>query len=114
MEINVQEPWFTLINNRLKVVEGRLNKGKFSKMKTGDIVSWCYKNNNNAKETFKTKIIKISKYKSFEKMLKKETLKRTLPGVPTIKCGVRVYREFYDEKKEKEFGVLAITLKKII
>jgi ASC-1-like (ASCH) protein len=41
------------------------------------------------------------------------TLKKTLPGVPTIKCGVRVYREFYDENKEKEFGVLAITLKNI-
>jgi ASC-1-like (ASCH) protein len=113
MEINVQEPWFTLIKTGHKTVEGRLNKGKFSQMNKGDIVSWCYKKNNNKKETFKTVIVKISKYPSFEKMLKVETLKKTLPGVPTIKCGVRVYREFYDENKEKEFGVLAITLKKI-
>lgn len=113
MEINVQEPWFTLIKRGLKTVEGRLNKGKFSKMKKGDIISWCYSKNNKKCESFKTKIIKISKYTSFEQMLKVETLKKTLPGIPTIECGVRVYREFYNENKEKDFGVLAITLKRI-
>ena len=46
-------------------------------------------------------------------MIKKETLKRTLPGVPTIDCGVEVYRQYYSEELEKKFGVLAIELKRI-
>ena len=37
---NVGEPWFSLIKLGLKSVEGRLNKGEFSKFKKNDIVVW--------------------------------------------------------------------------
>ena len=39
-DITVKEPWFTLIKMKLKSVEGRLNKGLFSKFKKDDIVNW--------------------------------------------------------------------------
>ena len=35
-EINVQEPYYSYIVNGQKTVEGRLNKGKFSRMQVGD------------------------------------------------------------------------------
>ena len=106
--ISVSEPWFTLIKMGLKSREGRLNKTKFAKLKVNDIVIWTYKN-----KSCKTKIVNINKYDSFRDMIKKETLKRTLPGVPTIDCGVEVYRQYYSEELEKKFGVLAIELKRI-
>ena len=33
---HLSEPWFSLIKLKLKTVEGRLNKGDFSKMLVGD------------------------------------------------------------------------------
>lgn len=35
-EKNVSEPWFTKIKEGDKMVEGRLNKGDFAKIKPGD------------------------------------------------------------------------------
>ena len=37
---NISEPWFSLIKLKIKSVEGRLNKGEFSKMKIGDIIEF--------------------------------------------------------------------------
>lgn len=36
----VSEPWFTLIGMGLKQVEGRLNKGDFARLETGDVIVW--------------------------------------------------------------------------
>ena len=107
--ITVKEPWFTLIKMKLKSVEGRLNKGLFSKFKKDDIVNWV-KITNNKKHIVKTKIVSVNKYNSFKEMLQKETLKRTLPGIPTVNCGVEVYRQYFSENFEKKYGVVAIQL----
>ena len=102
----VQDPWFTLIREGLKVVEGRLNKGHFSKLKKGDIVHWKASGKNHTQCT--TKIVKVVHYPSFEAMLRTETLEHVLPGVPDVESGVKVYRKFFTEDKERELGVLAI------
>ncbi|CAL8461123.1 g654 [Coccomyxa elongata] len=36
----VSEPWFTLISMGLKQVEGRLMKGNFTRLETGDVILW--------------------------------------------------------------------------
>ena len=36
---HLSEPWFSLIKLRKKRVEGRLNKGDFSLMKKGDLIT---------------------------------------------------------------------------
>ena len=35
-------------------------------------------------------------------MLRTEKLKHVLPGVPDVESGVKVYRKFYTEDKERE------------
>lgn len=107
---NVLEPWFTYIKEGLKTVEGRLDKGDFSKMKKGDIITFV--NNNQKVDVI---IIDIDKYDTFSEMLRNKTLKRTLPD-PSIKRnenGVKVYRQFYSPEDEKKYGVLAISFRKI-
>ena len=42
-----------------------------------------------------------------------EGLRRTLPGVSSIEKGKEIYYEFYSLEMEKEFGILAIEVKKI-
>ena len=97
--------WFTHKQGR-KTIEGRLNKGQFAQLKVGQIVMW-----ENAGQKVKTKLVRIEKYNTFSDMLVNEGLRHAVPGKETLKDGVDVYRGFYSESKEAEFGVLAIEVK---
>lgn len=101
--MNVQNPWFTYIKQGRKKIEGRLNKGKFAELKVGDIINW-----ENAGETVRTMLTRIGHYKTFADMITHEGLRNVLPDVKDLDAGVAVYRQFYSEAKEAEFGVLAI------
>ena len=107
-DVNVKEPWFSLIKFGLKSVEGRLNKGTFSKFKVQDEIKF-----HNQGDVFNVEIIKVNHYDTFKQMLEQEELQKCLPGSPSIECGVRVYREFYSEEIEQKLGVLAIQIKKL-
>jgi len=106
---HVEEPWFSLIKNGKKNIEGRLNKGRFQNLMKDDIVIW---NNNN--NQFKTKIISIHYHKNFKTMIKQHRLKNVLPGVKTIAEGIEIYSKFYSDSDVLKYGVLAIKLKKVI
>ena len=107
-EINVNKIWFDHIKQGNKTIEGRLKKGKFQTFKKGDII--YFKNEN---KTIKVQIINIIEYKDFKTYLEKEGLKRTLPGINSIKKGIKVYRSFYTKEMENEYGVLAIEIQLI-
>lgn len=108
MEVSVNKIWFDFINQKRKTVEGRLNKGKFKEFKKDDII---YFKNDDRK--IKVLIKNISSYKTFQEYLEMEGLKRTLPGIKTIEQGKEVYYTYYTQEQEKEFGILAIEVKKI-
>ena len=114
----VSEPWFTLIKNGIKTVEGRLNKGDFAEMKKGDTVIWLKSDSSDSsddKKFVRTRILDIHHYKSFHDYLKAERLKNTLPinSIKTIENGEKIYYQYYSKKDEKKYGVLAIKLKLI-
>ena len=112
----IQEPWFSLIQNNVKVVEGRLNKGDFAKFKKGDVIQWTNDMNGRKRYIF-TNIIDIKKYKTFEEMLQIENLHKVLPvpgiGINNIDDGVKVYRQWYTPELEQQFGVIAIHIRVI-
>ena len=102
----VSEPWFSLIKNGEKTVEGRLDKGDWGRMEEREKI--IFFNNN---EEFKVRINSIKKYKSIEKMIISEKLKNILPGIRTIKEGVKIYEDppiNFNEEKQKMYGVIAI------
>ena len=103
MEMNIQEPWFSLIQNGQKQVEGRLNRGKFQELRVNDTIRFT-----NNDKSFNAKITKITKYPNFGDLLFNEKLYRVLPGFPNIKCGIILYDKFYKFNEIKEFGTLAI------
>lgn len=109
IRISVSPHWFQFIKDRRKTVEGRLNKGKFANMKKGDtlIIS------NDKQSVVVAVITNVIKYRTFEEYLVQEGLSRTLPGTRNIRDGVDIYRKFYNEKMENEFGVLGIHLHKV-
>lgn len=105
MRKHISEPWFSLVASSVKTVEGRLNKGDFATISVGDRVTWF-----NGSREVTTFVVGKAVYDSFERMLRGETLTRTLPPVKTVQQGVAVYREFYSAADEQRYGVLALRL----
>jgi ASC-1-like (ASCH) protein len=103
--LHISEPWFSFIRDGHKKVEGRPNKILFQNMQIGSILV-IY--NNKLNEEYRVKIIDKKKYSTFYDMLEKEGINNVLPGVNTIEKGVEIYRQWYDEKIETEYGVIGL------
>ncbi len=104
ISLNIQEPYKTFIIKGKKTVEGRLNKGKFSKIKEGDILNL---------DSVKLKVLNKNTYTSFKKMIEEEGIKNVTPDKKNIKEAVNVYYKFYTQEQEKNFGVVAIKIIKL-
>jgi ASC-1-like (ASCH) protein len=109
-EMTIREPWFSLIENGQKQVEGRLYRGIVEEFRVNDTIRFINKWNGIEKSVI-VKITKLTKYPNFGDLLFNEKLHRVLPGLPNIKCGILVYNKIYANFNEiKEFGTLAIEL----
>lgn len=100
--LNVDIQWFNLINNGKKIVEGRLNKGKFLNINKHDLIIFTSENDNFKYQTDKRVVFNIRHYNSFNEYLTQEGLLRTLPGIESIEDGINIYRSFYTEENEKK------------
>ena len=105
---SISEPWFSLIKSGEKNVEGRLDRHVYARLEINDIIIW-----NNNEEYVTTKVVNITKYKTFYDYLENQGLEKTVPFVKTIDDGVKIYYTFYTKKEEDEFGVLAFQLEVI-
>ncbi|MBP6911797.1 MAG: ASCH domain-containing protein [Candidatus Pacebacteria bacterium] len=106
IQLNVQEPYLSFILNGQKTIEGRLNKGKFKDLKTGDVLLV-------GPEEKKFLIEMTTIYKSFREMIEKEGIENVIPDKDNIYEAESVYYGFYTKEQEKEFGVLAIKIKEL-
>lgn len=108
--IRLIEPYFTFVKNGKKTIEGRLKKGKYRFIKPGDHII-VY----NSEETDSVEVLvkEVRTYTSIREMLNKETVKKVLPNIKTVEQGLGLYKQFYTDKQEKEFGVVAIEVDRI-
>lgn len=104
-EINVQEPYYDYIIKGQKTVEGRLNKGKFSKMQVGDHLL--------INDEFKYKIERKTNYNSFWDMVESEGVENVVPDKKEIQEAANVYYKFFTKEQEREFGVVAIEISRV-
>ncbi|KAF9679184.1 hypothetical protein SADUNF_Sadunf07G0113700 [Salix dunnii] len=104
-ELHVQEPFFTQLKDGLKTVEGRCAVGNYNRIGSGASILFN-------KCVLLQVQVEVRRYALFSEMLEAEVLAKVLPGVNTIDEGVRVYRKFYTEEKERSNGVLAICVAK--
>lgn len=105
-----QKPWFELTRLGIKRIEGRLCRGKFAKIKSGDFLCII---SQDEKSTHKTKVLAVRRYKNFRDMLRHETLEKVLPGVDNLGQGVEIYRKYYSAEDEEKYGVVAIEIEPI-
>jgi ASC-1-like (ASCH) protein len=103
ISLNIHEPYLSFILKGQKTIEGRLNKGKFKKLKAGDKLLIGQN-----KKLFTIKQTKC--YCSFRDMIISEGIKNVTPDKDTIEDAVAVYYKFYTKEQEKDFGVLAIKI----
>ena len=103
---HLSEPWFSLIKLGIKTVEGRLNKGDFSKMKLGDTITF-YNDDFIPREMIVT-VKDIKYYRTFREYLENETLNATLPGFTSIEEGVKVYYKYFSKLEEANYNVIAL------
>ena len=104
-KIDIQEPYKTFLLSWDKIIEWRLDKWKFNKMKIWDIIQV---------DDFEFEIWRKQKYSSFKEMLEKEWIQNVLPDKTDIKDWLKnVYYKFYTPEDEKKYWVVAIELKKI-
>ncbi|AYV82236.1 MAG: hypothetical protein Homavirus19_5 [Homavirus sp.] len=111
IEVSLSEPWFSLIKNGEKKVEGRLNKGLFERIGVGQQITFFNMDRiTKQKNTFTCKVVDKKPYDTFEEMLEKEGLQNVLPdrSLKTVQDGVNVYRRWYNETMEKQYGVMAL------
>ncbi|RLM57702.1 hypothetical protein C2845_PM18G04770 [Panicum miliaceum] len=103
-ELHVQEPYFTQLRAEAKTVEGRLATGNYNRITQGSLLLF--------NKCLLLNVEAVKKYSSFSEMLQAEIISNVLPDISSIEEGVKVYRKFYTEEREKSYGVLAISVSK--
>lgn len=103
LDINVQEPYFSLIAQGKKTIEGRLAKTKFLDLRIDDLVR--------INNSLLTQVKSVRQYPTFKQMLIMEGLFYVLPEINDIDQAEKVYYNFYTPSDESEYGVVAIGLK---
>uniref|UniRef100_A0A6N2N7H8 ASCH domain-containing protein n=1 Tax=Salix viminalis TaxID=40686 RepID=A0A6N2N7H8_SALVM len=104
-EIHVQEPYFSLLKDGRKTIEGRCVTGGYTRIEPGDLIL--------VNKILVLKVEDVHRYASFSKMLQAESLEKVLPGVKTVEEGVEIYRKLYTDEKEMSNGVLAVCVSKL-
>ena len=103
--MRIQNPWFTYIKNGEKTIEGRPNVGKHATFKPKQHIKIM-----NKEESLMVEIVGILHYASFSDLFTYEGIENILPGKNEVD-GIQVYRQWYSEEKEREFGVIGLRLR---
>lgn len=108
--LKLYRKYFDLVRLGTKTIEGRVNEtAKFKNLKVGNFIKFVQTEDINI--SFSAEVIGIRLYPSFPEMLKKEDLKKCLPGCATIEEGIKVYHSIPNfEEQSKEYGVIAMEL----
>lgn len=106
--IHCEEPWFSLIRQGKKPVEGRKNTHSYRKIKPGDQINFM-----NGTDSFLADVKEIRLYPSLDEYFKDVTVEQALPGITTVEEGKNIYFRWSTEEKIKEFGFLGIFVKPI-
>ena len=111
-KISIMKPYFHLIKEGKKTIEGRKNSIKYHYLKVGDEILFNYND-----ETCLTIITKINKYTNIREYLKMEKLEDSMPNIKTIKEGLKIFNNIYSNdiidnlNTKYGYGFLSIHIK---
>ena len=105
-EMKLQAVYFDKIKAGQKIYEGRLFDEKRRLISVGDWIE--FKKEPELTEKFMAKVLALLHFESFEKMAKILPLEKLGFENKTKEQVVETYHQFYSEKEEYEYGVVAI------
>lgn len=88
--IDVSEPYFGMMRNGTKIIEGKKNTPKWQTFKVGTLARIRKAGTD---ESFLVEIVAVRNYADHRSYLENEGLVNTLPGVDTINAGCEVYEK---------------------
>jgi len=101
--MEVREPWFSLIRDGTKTVEGRKRSPKWSWIQPGiDIIMIC------GEESVRFHVTHINHWDSIKDYLRGEGLARALPGVATEDEGEATYLQWSTLEEVSLCGFMGI------
>lgn len=116
LNLNLCEPYYSLIYNGIKTAEGRVKKGRFAHLKRGDFIMFS---DPGSDRSYLVVVTYIEEYPSFYEMMK-QRMNVLLPNIINTNLsdeenwnnGVAVYKKFFTDEQE-QLGVLCIGVKVI-
>lgn len=101
-----------------KTIEGKLNRGKFSDYKPGDIVElrrdWRDENgvlHDGEPGAARVEVVDVRRYETFLAMCQQENFRTIIPSATSAETAAEVYNRYYSSKEQKEYGILAIEVR---
>ncbi len=113
--IECANPWFSLIKEGTKPVEGRKGTKTWIGIKVGDTLTFT--DGEDTKNNFDTIVVGVNKYDGKEaliKYLETETLARALPGIKTIEEGMKIYHQWSTPDEITRHGFIGIQIERIV
>ncbi len=105
-KLHCQEPWFSLLRDGKKPVEGRKASAAYLKIAIGDQIRFF-----NGDEFFDCEVVGVNHYQTIEDYLHTETLARALPGVNSLAEGIKIYLQWSTREQIAKHGFLGIQIK---
>ena len=108
LQVHCQDPWFSLIKEGIKTVEGRKNTHTYKKLQEGSLINFS-----NGKESFQAVVTEVRQYPSLEKYLEDVTLEKALPGISSFEEALAIYYQWMTAEEIKQYGFLGIFIKPV-
>lgn len=116
--LKVADPWYEAMLEGKKAVEGRLDRGPFSRLKTGDpvVVIRSRPRGDTSEYTkgpykYSTEVARITKYPNYSALVKSEGAEKLYPGKKTAEAAVDEFKKHLRDPADLAAPAVAIELK---
>lgn len=103
-----------------KTIEGRLNRGKFSKYRVGDVVALRRDLRDDSgvlrdgePDAARVEVVAIRHYETFLAMVQAEGWQHVIPSAGSTEAAAAEYDRYYTSTDQRVYGVLAIEVRTI-
>lgn len=114
--LSIRDPWYTMMLDGEKRVEGRLDRKPFDSLKEGDEVTVVRSRPKGdtseypgGRYKYNTRVKRVKKYKDFAALLKGEKAEKVYPGKSASEA-TDIFKEFLPPTADADSPVLAIEL----
>lgn len=103
LQVHCEDPWFSMIKQGIKSVEGRKNTHTYKKLQVGSLIRFS-----NGPESVEAVVTELREYPSLQAYLEDVTIEKALPGIASLEEALSIYAQWVTPQEIKQYGVLGI------